>query len=247
MGRRMSRSRLASLGTVLVILAPSAANAAPNANDASSESSKIAESFDADATVRDSPQLRTIVVEKPQAPRGISHEEDSATTSDGQSTEAKSGWYGWQTLFVDGLALTSLMGLVANDQPTPVYVGMGAYTVGAPTVHFANGEVGRGIGSLALRAMVAPFGIFAYRSFSGARRNCEEPSNEPVNCGYGMVAADLLGVLALSVMGGVTAFDAAVLARHDVPVKSRTAAAIKYVPNLALRHDAAIVSWGGVF
>jgi hypothetical protein len=237
--------RLASLGLALALLVPITAYAAPN--DASREKSSSDEFSAADDTVSDSPQLRTIVVEKPQAPRGISRYEDSAPASGRQSPEDKSDWYGWQTLAVDVPAFVTLLVLVANDKPTPVYLGLGTYSVAAPIIHVAHGEVGNGIGSLALRVVTAPLGVLAYNGFSGARKTCDQPSNEPSNCGYGIMVAGGVGFLVLSVMGGVIAIDAAAIARPDASRKSRKAAATEYVPNLVLRHDAAMVTWGGAF
>jgi hypothetical protein len=128
-----------------------------------------------------------------------------------------------------------------------VYLGLGAYSIGAPIVHFANGEVGNGIGSVALRVVTAPLGALAYNAFSGARRTCDTPSNEPSNCGYGMMLAGGVGVLTLSIIGGIIAIDAAAVARPDASRRPRTAASMEYVPNLVLRHDSAMVTWGGAF
>jgi hypothetical protein len=63
-------------------------------------------------------------------------------------------WYGWQTLLVDaaafGIATTTDINVDYLSQPTGVAV-VGLYTLGGPGVHLAHGNVGRAIGSFALR------------------------------------------------------------------------------------------------
>jgi hypothetical protein len=241
----MRRWKLVSTMTFAGVLTSIAASAMPR--EANKEQ-RPRESVPSDESVTNPPQLHTLVLEKPQPRRHTSSYADLEPPDDDQSSKVKSDWYGGQTLAIDVPVFVLLTALAASDKPTPVYLGLGAYTVGAPIVHFANGEVGRGIGSLALRVVTAPLGLLAYNSFSGARRNCDDTnSREPSECGFDVLGAGVAGILALSVMGGVIAIDAAAIARHDPSRNPRTTAAIEYVPNLVLGHDSAMVTWGGAF
>ncbi|MBI2892774.1 MAG: hypothetical protein HYY06_04430 [Deltaproteobacteria bacterium] len=53
-------------------------------------------------------------------------------------------WYGWQILVVD---FASMMLIPAAG------IGVGGYALGGPIVHWAQGETGRGFGSLAMRVL----------------------------------------------------------------------------------------------
>jgi hypothetical protein len=100
-------------------------------------------------------------------------------------------WYGWQTLVVDGVALTSLV-IAAdsnyannNSNETLVALGVAGYFLGPPIVHFVHGNVGVGFGSLAIRG--GSFGVLVLGAAS-----CYGRSDSV--CGFGVLGA--LGMIA---------------------------------------------------
>lgn len=69
-----------------------------------------------------------------------------------------SSWYGWQTLTTDGASiLLTLMALRSSDSSSSTtantlgWLSVGTFVAGGPIVHFAHGNAGKGLGSLALR------------------------------------------------------------------------------------------------
>lgn len=113
---------------------------------------------------------------------------------------AKSQWYGWQTLTVDGLSTAAAfggIGLSVNSGATGgalFFIGMGGYVLGAPAIHLAHAEYGRAGLSLGVR-LVAPavLGVIA----NAASRNCDKNSNDWINfCREGSTALGVgLGML----------------------------------------------------
>jgi hypothetical protein len=201
-----------------------------------------------DDAVTNPPQLRTVVAKAPQSTSDDSDVAGSAHDGDGQPQKTKFEWYGWQTLAVDGPVIVMMPFFVGYEYTTATYLDLGIYTVGAPIVHFAKGEVGRGLGSLGLRGLMVTLGVLAYRNYIDTRKNCDHSfGSQSEFCGFGVMAAGGLGLLAMLGMGGAVAIDAAVLARHDVPVRGRTHAGIQYVPNFLISHDSALVTVGGTF
>lgn len=211
-----------------------------------SESNPGTELAAADDAVTNSPQLRALAEKVPQSTSDDPDVAGSAHDGDGQPQKTRSEWYGWQTLAVDGPVIVMMPFFVGYEYTTATYVDLGIYTFGAPIVHFAKRELGRGLGSLALRGAMATLGVLAYRNFSEVQK-CDRNTNAPESCAFERLEAGGLGLLAMLVMGGAVAIDAAVLARHDVPVKRRAHASMKYVPNLLIRHDSALVTVGGTF
>lgn len=135
-------------------------------------------------------------------------------------------WYGWQTLIADGTA--ALLGLVAvplgpEYQPVAVTLGITAastYLFAAPIVHFVHGNVGRGFGSLALRAALPiGFGVIGAKAES-----CVEGQ---WFCGLaGAVVGGAIGVVSAAIIDGV------LLAQETVPARS-----IDTVPNVGFMFD----------
>jgi hypothetical protein len=93
-----------------------------------------------------------------------------APAADGAAPEGELRWYGWQNLGVDLAATAILAGGAASGNKALLIGGVGAYAFGSPLVHFSHGQVGRGVGSLALR-VGAPVlvGVIA-----ASRNDCEE-------------------------------------------------------------------------
>ncbi len=69
-------------------------------------------------------------------------------------------WYGWQTLIVDASALTLASVGWLTDTTALTGAGVGAYLLGAPVVHAANGSVGKAFVSLGVRAGALPSFLF---------------------------------------------------------------------------------------
>src|ERR1051326_3148161 len=86
-----------------------------------------------------------------------------SSTARAQHADEDSPWYGWQTLSVDALSLTTALGGIFlstrpwTERPASnkflIYSGIGAYVFGAPIVHAAHHQTGKAIGSLLLRSI----------------------------------------------------------------------------------------------
>jgi hypothetical protein len=70
--------------------------------------------------------------------------------------EKATTWYGYQTLATDGVALALLIPAAGGGAGTSGF-GVGSlamYGLGAPIVHFAHGQIGKGFLDLGLRAAI---------------------------------------------------------------------------------------------
>jgi hypothetical protein len=126
----------------------------------------------------------------------------------------ESRWYGWQTLIADGGWLTMALVSRATHSEELLLASIGGYALGAPAVHAAHGRVQVGFGSLAIRLLM-PLVTGAVGYSLDPPKACAD--NESVcndDDGSGLGLGLVLGITA------AIAFDAAVLAREDVPVKS---------------------------
>ena len=165
----------------------------------------------------------------------------------------ESKWYGWETLLVDGAALTlgSVLMAAGDDYDT---TGLGAgvlitgYAVGGPIVHWSNGQVGKGFASLGLRLgapIVVGFGGLAFGALLGAGA-CNGTS-DCVTGGAAVGAA--LGVI----VGGAAAIaiDSAALARKRVLVtdEPQEQGKIRWQPTAGYdpKRQAATIGVGGTF
>ena len=125
-------------------------------------------------------------------------------------------WYGWQSLSADGAALLTLISAgAASDQKGHLsdvltYGSVGIYLLGAPVIHFAHGNPGRGLGSLGLRAGVP----VAFGAIGSKLEDCSGDNYYDL-CG-------IVGIIVGGVLGIATAItiDAAVLSYDEVPVAS---------------------------
>jgi hypothetical protein len=130
----------------------------------------------------------------------------TAPQRDVPSAQPASHWYGWQTLTADGTAvallLTGVGASAANEQSdssTVFLVGAAGAYAAPPVIHFAHGNIGRGVLSLGLRA-----GLPLGGAFVGANsRDCSDGSE---TCELGGVALGLFAGWA-----GAVAIDAAAL------------------------------------
>jgi hypothetical protein len=150
--------------------------------------------------------------------------EETAPTS-------RSSWYGWQTLLVDGGVLGATLATKNH------YVFLGGYTLGAPIVHWAHGNVWRGFASLGLR-VAAPL---------AASLLAAELDRPDVPSGHEAENAIAWGVLGGSVVA--TILDAALLARtvEDAPARAPRATAWRVEPRVSASPRGAFAGLGGRF
>ena len=150
-----------------------------------------------------------------------------------------SSWYGWQTLTTDGasallmvMALSSSNGSSSETATAVAWLSVGTFVVGGPIVHFAHGNAGKGLGSLALRVglplVVGGLGAMAERTQCGGGDFCG-------------VGGAFLGGLAGVV--GTIAIDSTLLGYERVPAHADS------VPVLAVAADGqgALVTARGQF
>lgn len=145
----------------------------------------------------------------------------------------ETSWYGWQTLIADGAALTLAGATLAASRTDLVSTGLGltslgAYALGAPIVHFAHGNAGRGFASLGIRT-AAPIVSGVATGLLGVVLECAAGCGGEWGGAAGMLIGGAAGV-AVGVVGSVVV-DAAVLAREDVPVEKPREQSLRVVPN----------------
>lgn len=100
-------------------------------------------------------------------------------------------WYGWQTLLVDGIALSGIA-LAAAEEEDFVWFGIGLMLVGSPIVHFGHLNITGGVSSLAIRAASA--GLFVLGA--AVATDGFEGSSDEETIGTAVAVAGLLGVAA---------------------------------------------------
>lgn len=138
-------------------------------------------------------------------------------------------WYGWQTLLVDG----GVIGASLATQNSLVFLG--GYTLGAPIVHWAHGNVLRGVGSLSVR-LAAP--LIAGLGYAEANQPRPRTGHEPEEAlSFAIVAGGLAAI----------AFDAAFLARSERTIANPPPAAWKVEPRLSASQKGAYAGIGGIF
>lgn len=157
--------------------------------------------------------------------------------------KTRSEWYGWQILLVDGASLASglAVGLAGKAEPGAA-VGLTGYALGAPIVHWANGQVGAGFGSLALRVGTPiSMAFWGYLAFAVT-------SDDPDAAGLAAGASAIVGMAAAMVV------DVAVLAKKQVPIEAPRAGArrkpqIQWTPTAGYdgKREAVTVGLAGSF
>jgi hypothetical protein len=136
----------------------------------------------------------------PQSPEfALSHEDGPGVF------KPKRRWYGWQTLIADGLTGAAILaGLDRSDRTgdSIAVVGLIAFSLGTPIIHWAHGHVTKGAVSLAIRGGCA--GALGLGT---------------LNSGGAVSPLLLLGGLGLI---AAIPIDAAIFAREDVPPRTAT-------------------------
>jgi hypothetical protein len=122
-------------------------------------------------------------------------------------------WYGWQTLIVDGAALSLTVAAFSranssgNSAATLLELSGITYVIGPPIVHWAHGNVGKGFGSLGMR-LVAPV--------LGAGIGCAlDQSGGELGCLGGLALGGFAGIVLAVVL------DNALLAYDPAPERSQ--------------------------
>jgi hypothetical protein len=142
-----------------------------------------------------------------------------------------SQWYGWETLLVDGAALTTMIasGVRSNNGLAPV--GYGLFVLGPPLVHVAHGHIGTGLADAGMRFLL-PIAV-------GALGYAIDYSMSSCNDQQWLCFRGLGGAVIGAFIGYATAvtLDAAVLAREPVvrvPEKRVDSARVRWTPTLQL-------------
>ncbi|HVH47346.1 MAG TPA: hypothetical protein VM925_33655 [Labilithrix sp.] len=132
------------------------------------------------------------------------------------------GWYGWQTLIVDGVSAGATIVPVSASQFELAAVGLAGYVLGGPIVHAAHGRWATAGIALALRvALPTLAGGIAYQ-VAATIDPCRK-TEEGVGCdGAGLGLAAVVGFFGLLGAAGATAIDSAVLAHDDRPPSTNT-------------------------
>ncbi len=156
-------------------------------------------------------------------------------------------WYGEQILAVD-------FGSIFLALPT-FGVSLAGLVVGGPIVHWAHGNPGRAVGSLALRGGMGGLGaMLAFAVSEGARRRedeeCARKGYSGESC-YGDFG-DLRGVGAAAIgfavgLIGASVIDATVLAWEDAPAATPTSTGLRVAPTFAMVEGGGTLGIVGVF
>lgn len=129
--------------------------------------------------------------------------------------KTKTEWYGWQVLLVDGASLATALaiGIGSEGRSTDAALGVGltGYALGGPIVHWSNGQLGQGFGSLSLRVgaplSMAFWSWLAFAAFTG----------DADAAARGAAVGAAVGVAASLIV------DVAVLAKKQVPLETTQA------------------------
>jgi hypothetical protein len=154
------------------------------------------------------------------------------------AAEPPTRWYGWQTLVTDAGWVVGLPAAFATREgnPNDTLLGLSIldYFLGAPIVHWAHGSVGKGFGSLGMRAAPLVLGILAATRASGGG---SEYSND-LKLGATII---LIGVPAAVII------DAGVLAYEDVKPGQSARATPTLVPRVSIARERTTLGIGGTF
>ena len=156
-------------------------------------------------------------------------------------------WYGWQGLVVDAVSVGVVIGGVYASSVALVTAGSSTYAFGAPIVHWAHGNVGRGFVSLGGR-VGAPLGGFIVGAVCGAMFGPHQSGHVP---GGGSSDDVRSAAAAGAITAGITAslLDAAFLAytRRSRTANEAEASAFTVGPKVDLHPGRGTVGVGGTF
>jgi hypothetical protein len=156
----------------------------------------------------------------------------SPSRAEDEPLTTKTTWYGWQTLIADGGTLAAT---IVTGHPL---VFAGGYTLGAPIIHWAHGNVGTGFASLGIR-IVAPV-VTGFAAAALAQPDVPTGRENVQALGIGFLAGGLFA----------SVFDAAFLARSTTtiaPQRPSNAATWRVEPRVSVAPGGASAGVGGVF
>lgn len=186
------------------------------------------------------PAAQSVPPPQPYAPHGQAPFAPGYPPPPPPQTESR--WYGWQTLIADGASLAAFGAGVAGAGGTAGGVGVTGLFLGAPIIHWGHGHVGKGFGSLALRAL--PPIVGAVLIIDGCGSGCFD-GGDGKQSGQNS-AEQTLGVLLLVAwLPTAISVDAAVLAYEDVPV--RPSPAVTWTPSITPMRGGATLGASGTF
>lgn len=187
--------------------------------------------------------LSALLALAPRAAHAADGAQEEATAEEPRS-------YAWQTLLVDGGALSLMVVGAARGERELSGIGLGAYAFGPPAVHVAHGRFGRAGIDLASR-VVLPVGAGAVGVGCGVLLGAVATGGDETGSIFAM---GLLGVAGgvLGVAGGyvaAVAIDAAVLAAPDEPDarRARAASGPRVIPTFGADARGATAGLAGVF
>lgn len=145
-------------------------------------------------------------------------------------------WYGYQILAALGVSHLTLIVGAATEDVTIIGMGIGGHFLSAPIVHWANGEVGRGFGSLAMNVGLPLGGLFVGYGVGAI-------TGDPSASGVGAILVGAMGLIAAPVI------DVAALAYKKPSGSSDSAAGwpTRVMLTPVLGHELTGVGIGGQF
>lgn len=165
----------------------------------------------------------------------------------------KREWYGWQVLLVDAGSLVVMIGGAAAQSGAVGATGGLIYLGGPAVVHFAHGNVAKGLGSMGLRLGAPLAGTLL--GFGIGAASCSS-SREQTSCvGAGMALGFLGGYLAgISIDAGLLAYEdvkadqpAQAASRHTAPRVAKPAPSLRVLPSAAVTPQGGSVGLVGTF
>ena len=162
----------------------------------------------------------------------------------------KKEWYGWQILIADGASIASGAGIALASSGDGKGVGLGigvgiaGYALAPAIVHWANGQVGPGFGSMSLR-VGAPLVMAAWGIATGVLVSSDSDT-QAAFAGVG-AAAGVIGAIIVDV--AVLAHRPVDEAERDRVSGARKKPAIQWMPtaNYDSKRQSAVVGLAGSF
>lgn len=118
------------------------------------------------------------------------------------------GWYGWQTIGSDLVAVGLVADGAVDDSDAEVIAGLTLHVVGPALIHLAYGERERAARSVGVRLVAPTLALLSHLapSDSGTEPGC---AGDPFHCAAGA------GAIALVVIAAIVVIDARSARTHD--------------------------------
>ncbi|WP_437810993.1 hypothetical protein [Sorangium sp. So ce1078] len=150
-------------------------------------------------------------------------------------------WYGWQHLLVLGGTVILAPIAVATENEPLAWLAAGAFVLGGPVTHWANGHLGKGFASLGLNAGCTLGGgmVGALIGSSSDSRMFDALAGLFIGGGLGLVTANIIDIAVL---------------QHEVPTTSESydyirlrSPRLRLAPHVGLAPGRATFGLGGAF